>query len=346
MNISTKIIGGYLVFVGLSLSVMGLNYRLENSIVRDAERMYRHSEDIRLEMETQNAFWRQVIAATNCFFTDVEQRNPEFDHYQIMFVQRIETLESSLKGEAEIEALRQLKDRHAQYVAKFHEASALYRAGRKVEGKLIETREIDPAEGRVEQAWKTLFELKRDDMSEAIGQISSYEKYVPILPSLKTTIENSELIYTQSQSLQQSMEVQLHVLKQVIALTDLFLTNDGEHIEEFRDYGKLVHEELLRQSFIEESDERELLNLIKVKHDAFSEAFSLAARTYESGDSASAESTRLHIVDPAEYELAQVLKRLYLLKQQNIKRSLDKVILVTRLRYPPPRILPSMFFLL
>jgi PAS domain S-box-containing protein len=329
MNIRTKIIGGYLLFVGLSLSCMGLNYRLENSIVRDAERIYRHSEDIRLEMETRNAFWRQVIAATNCFFTGAEEHEAEFDHYEIVFVQRIESLESSLKGEAEMEALRQLKDRHALYVAKFAEASAPNRAGRKEEGKRVESGEIGPAEERVEQAWKTLFELKRVDMSEAIGQIRSYEKYVSILPPLKTTIENTQRIYTESQSLQQSMEVQIHILKQVIALTDLFLTNDGEYIEEFQKYGKLVHEELRNvQPFIEESDERELLNLIKLKHNTFSDAFSLAATTYESGDSASAESTRLHIVDPAENELAQALKRLYLLKQKNIKRSLDNVVLV------------------
>jgi PAS domain S-box-containing protein len=329
MNIRTKIIGGYLLFVGLSLSCMGLNYRLENSIVRDAERMYRHSEDIRLEMETQNAFWRQVIAATDYFLTGAEEHDAEFDHYQIMFVERIEALDSSLKGEAEIEALRQLRDRHAQFVDKFHEASALYRVGRKEEGNLVEVGEIDPAEGHVAQAWKTLFELKRDDMSEAIGQIRSYEKYVPILHSLKTTIENTELIYTESKSLQQSMEVQLHVLKQVIALTDLFLTSDPDHIEEFEEYGKLVHEELRSvQPFFEEGDERELLNLIKVKHVTFSDAFNLAARTYERGDSASAQSTKLHIVDPAENELALTLNRLNLLKQQNIKRSLDNVILV------------------
>lgn len=318
-----------MLFVGLSLSCMGLNYRLEKSIVRDAERIYRHSEDIRLEMETRNAFWRQVIAATNCFFTGAEEHDAEFDHYQIMFVKRIEALESSLKGEAEIEALRQLKDRHALYVAKFAEASALNRTGRKEGGKRVESGEIDRAAERVEQAWKTLFELKRVDMSEAIGQIRSYEKYVSILPPLKTTIENTQRIYTESQSLQQSMEVQIHILKQVIALTDLFLTNDGEYIEEFQKYGKLVHEELRNvQPFIEESDERELLNLIKLKHDTFSDAFSLASTTYESGDSARAESTRLHIVDPAENELAQALKRFYLLKQKNIKRSLDNVVLV------------------
>ena len=69
-------------------------------------------------------------------------------------------------------------------------------------------------------------------------------------------------------------------------------------------------------------------NRIKAKHVTFSDAFSLAASTYESGDSASAQSTKLHIVDPAENELALALKQLNLLKQQNIKRSLDNVILV------------------
>src|SRR5438046_7549130 len=94
--------------------------------------------------------------------------------------------------------------------------------------------EIDPAAQQVEQACKRLLDLKRVDMSEAIGQIRSYTKYVPMLPSLATTIENTQRIYKESQSLQQSMEVQLHILKQVIALTDLFLTGDRKLIGEFQ----------------------------------------------------------------------------------------------------------------
>ncbi len=329
-NVRTKIIGGYILFTALILSFLGLNYFLVTSTVRKTERVYRSSEWVRLEMETENIFWRQIISMTDYFLTGEEAHSAEFHNYQNSIVSRLDVLESSLKGDAEKQALAQLKSRYALLVARFDEAATVYRAGRIEEAKQLVKEEIDPAEHEVEKAWENLLKLKTVEINnEAIEEIRANKKYTGVLPSLSIMCENAEEIYTEGRALQHSLEAEENFLKQVVALTDLFVFNKREYIDQFHEYESVFQKELLNEkSFATRDNEQELLNLIKTKHSAFSNAFNEAARIYEEGDKARALRVEMEKVDPAEDELAQALEQLYPLKHQNMKRSLDNVLLV------------------
>src|SRR5689334_22520340 len=130
MNIRTKIIGGYLLFVLAILFYLGLNYLLAAKSMRGSERLYDVSEDIRMEMEAKNIFCRQVIALTDYFVTGEEEHKTEFHTYQNAFVERMAVVEATSDGEAEREALRQMRGRYDLFIAKFDQTAAIYKAGR------------------------------------------------------------------------------------------------------------------------------------------------------------------------------------------------------------------------
>jgi PAS domain S-box-containing protein len=328
-SIRIKIIGGYLLFVALILSFLGLNYWLVTSTVSKSERLYASGEWVRTEMETENVFWRQVISMTDYFLTGEDEHKADFQKYQHTIATQIEILESSMKGEAERQALTELKMQYAVFVNKFDKAATLYQAGRKAEAVQVDIDEIDPAEERVEEAWEKLAELRRTEINATVEQIKAYKKYAVILPSLSTLIENTMAIHTENQALQHSLEAEEYFLKQVVSLTDLFVFNKREHIDEFHKYGAVFKEEYNHEKrFADKKEEGEQLNLIESRHLAFTDLFTRMARIYESGDRTQALRFEMDKVDPAEDELAQALEHFYSLKQQNVQRALDNVLLV------------------
>jgi PAS domain S-box-containing protein len=328
-NIRTKIIGGYILFVVLILSFLGLNHRLVTSAVNKTERVYQGGEWVRSEMETENIFWRQVISMTDYFLTGEEEHCTEFHNYRKTIEAHIDRLDSSLKGEDEKGALRQLKGRYSLFVAKFEETSALYRAGRREEAREMDLRELDPVEEQIEESWEQLRGLKRAETAETVGEIMAYKKYARILPALSPVIENTESIYEENQALQHSLEAEENFLKQVVALTDLFVFNDREHIDEFHEFGEAFREELGKGKQVAEGDEEnEMLSLIEARHRAFTDLFNDVAKMFEDGDKARALRAEMDKVDPAEDDLGNALAQFYPVKQRDMKRSLDNILLV------------------
>ncbi|MFL6208776.1 MAG: HAMP domain-containing protein [Pyrinomonadaceae bacterium] len=328
-SIRTKIIGGYILFVVLSLSFLGLNYGLVNSTVNKTDRIYRDSEWARSEMETENIFWRQVIAMSDYFLTGAEEHNTKVHEYQQIVVAQLAALEASVPSTEERAAVRQLKSRYELVGTKFEKAAALYRASQVAEAKRVALAEIDPAVAQMEEAWEQFLALKRAEIDMAIKQIRANKRYAWMLPALTPMIENTEAIYAEDQALLHMLDAEENFLKQVVALTNLLVFNERAHLDEFDKFGQGFHEELSSEkSFTETGDESDLLNLIKAKHIAFSNAFYEMARFYKSGERARALRAEMDKVDPAEDELAQALKQFYPLKQQDMKGRLANVLLV------------------
>ena len=329
MNIRTKIIGGYVLFVVLILAFLGVNYRLVTSTAEDAKSMHKASEDIRLAMETENIFRRQVIALTDYALTGEEKRSAEFRSYQNAFVKHLERLESSLEGAAEKETLQQLQSRYDLLVAKFDRVVALHKAGRKEAAMQLELDEVAPAEQGVEQALDRLAELGRAKIGDAIGQIRADKKFIRFSPSLTATIKNTEVLYTESQALQQSLSAESNFLNQAVALTNLYLSKESAHIDRFHDRGKRF-KEILRDArpLAGRDDERGLLDNIEAKHQAFSDAFDDATKLYNRDDISRALRVEEERVNPAQDELAQALEQFLVLKQQNMQKALDNVLLI------------------
>ena len=328
-SIRTKIIGGYTLFVLLILSFLALNYFLVTSIESKTERVYKSSEWIRREMETENAFRRQVIAMTDYFVTGDEEHIAEFHDFQNIVLSQMAALESSAQGDTERRKLAQVRTQYALFLTKVEKVSALYRAGRKEEAIQVDLDEIDPVEDQVAQAWKEVLELRRADVNTTLSQINAYRKLSRIVPSVSTMIDSTEAIHTETKALEHSLGAEEHFLNQVIALTDLFVFNEKKHVAEFYESGELFQRELRQsRSFTESDEEQRQLSLIEAKHHAFAEAFDETRNTYERGDRVRALRLEMEKVDPAEGELEQTLKEFYRLKQQNMKRSLDSVLLV------------------
>ncbi len=329
MNIRTKIIGGYVLFVALIMAFLGMNYHLVTSTADDAKRMHKASEDVRVEMETENIFQRQVIALNNYSLTGEEEQSKEFRNYQNTFVKKMERLESSLEGASERETLRELKSQYGLLLAKFDRIASLLGADRKEAAMQMELDEAALAEQAVEQGLDKLIKLKKVEIDEAVGQISADKKYVRIFPSLAATIENTEIIYTESQALQQSLEAESNFLKRVAALVKLFLSKESVNINKFYEHRERFKEVLRDAKPLAKSDnERELLDLIEAKHQAFSDAFDEAVKLYNSDDISRALHVEEDRVDRAEDELAQALEQFLALKQQNMKKALDNVLVV------------------
>src|SRR5215213_6600750 len=77
-RIRTKIISGYVLFVALVLSFLGLNHWLVSSTGSKVEEVYEESEEIRLEMEAKNVLWAQVAAMTKYFLSGEDKYSAEF----------------------------------------------------------------------------------------------------------------------------------------------------------------------------------------------------------------------------------------------------------------------------
>jgi len=328
-SIRTKFIGGYILFVGLIIAFLAVHYVLVKWTVHKTERVYAASEWIRTEMETENVFWRQVISMTDYFLTGEDGRSAEFQHYQNVVLTQIGTLEASSYSPEEKQALNELRKDYQEFVAEFAIAEALYRAGHKEEARQYDLDKIDPAEEKVEKAWEKLQTLKQREIEEAVAEVRATRKYVRVLPFFLPMIENTEAINTESQALQHSLEAEEHFLKQVVALTDLFVFNDRKHIDEFDALGEGFAAELSKEKeFSESPDEAQRLSEIEGNHKEFNDLFHQAAQIFEKGDLARAERFAVEKVGPAEDELGKTLEAFYPLKQRNMKRSLDSVLLV------------------
>jgi PAS domain S-box-containing protein len=318
-----------MLFVVLILSFLGLNYLLATSTASKTESVYKSSEWIRREMETENAFRRQVIAMTDYFVAGEEEHIAEFHHYQDVILTQMAALVSSAQGDTERRKLAQLGTRYELFLAKFEKASALYRGGRNEEAIQVDRNEIDPVEDQVTQAWAEVLESRRADINTTLSQIKSYRRFSRIVPSFSTMIDSTEVINTENEAIQYSLQAEGHFLKQVVALTDLFAFNDTNRIDEFHEFGELFQRDLGQaRSFTKSDEEKQQLSLIEAKHQAFTDAFDEAAKIYERGDLVRALRAEIEKVDPAEGELGLAIKQFYTLKQQDMKRSLDNVLLV------------------
>jgi two-component system sensor histidine kinase/response regulator len=329
MTIRTKIIGAYALFVALILGFLGVNYGLDKSAMKAAARIYHQGEDVRLEMEAKNSFWRQVGALTDYFNDGNEQHLLEFLECQKLFLSRITLVESTSDSETECKSLRDLKDKQALFAAKLDNAAAVYRAGRKEEARKLEAEEIDPAETQIERQIAEILTLKRADTDLAIEQVRSYAKFAWASPSLWATIHDTEVIYQENHALQHSLEAESDFLQQALALSDLFLFGDTVHIEEFNRYEKLFQSELLyERQHTGKDSEQHLLSKIEDRHREFLAVFNETAAFYEKGDLATGRRMDMTRSELAEDGVAQALRDFYPLKQQNMKRSLDDVVLI------------------
>jgi PAS domain S-box-containing protein len=328
-SIRSKIIGGYMLFVVLILSFLGLNYFLVKSTVSKTKRVYDSSEWVRKEMEAENSFWRQVIAMTDFFLAGEEEQIAEFRDHEKLILTQIAALDSSAQSGAEKQAVQQLRTHYEQFLTTFERAAALYRSGQKAEAIEVDLNEIDPIEEQIEEQWEQLRSMRNADISATLDQIRGYRKFSSILPFFATMVDNTEAIHTESEGLQHSLEAEESFLKQVVALTDLFAFNDKNSIDEFHDFGEEFRAELrLGESYAENGDELQRLSLIGAKHRAFSDVFMEAVKIYESGDRVRALQVEMEKVDPAEDQLGKVLGQFYPLKQQDMKVSFDKILLL------------------
>jgi PAS domain S-box-containing protein len=329
MTIRTKIIGAYALFVALILGFLGVNYGLDKSAMKAAARIYDQGEDVRLEMEAKNSFWRQVDALTDYFNDGNEQQLLEFLECQKLFLSRITLVESTSDSETERKSLRDLKDKQALFAARLDKAAAVFRAGRKEEARKLEAEEIDPAETQIERQIAEILTLKRADTDLAIEQVRSYAKFAWASPSLWATIHDTEVIYQENHALQHSLEAESDFLQQALALSDLFLFGDTVHIEEFNRYEKLFQSELLyERQHTDKDSEQHLLSKIEDRHREFLGVFNETAAFYDKGDLATGRRMDMTRSELAEDGVAQALRDFYPLKQQNMKRSLDDVVLI------------------
>lgn len=328
-SIRTKIFGGYALFVFLILLLLGLNYVVVTSTVSKTERVYKSSEWIRLEMETENTFWRQVISMTDFLLNGEDEHFVEVHNYQNTVLTQLATLESSAQSDSERKMIKQLRAEYTRYNAQFEVAATLYRAGKIEEAKKMDLKVFDPSEAEMAMLWEQLMELREAEVETLMNQIRSTQRYSRIVPTVKSMIESSEAIYTDNEALQHSLEAEEYYLKQVIALTDLFTFNRVGHVDEFDTFGKLFQKELrFQQSFTETDEEVQLLKLVEDKHRALTATFKDAAGTYSRGNRVDAFRQEIEIVDPAEIELDQAMNQFYPLKQRDIKQSLDRVLFV------------------
>jgi two-component system sensor histidine kinase/response regulator len=329
MSIRSKIIGGYILFVLLILSFLGVNYLIQKSAMKRAASIYDWSEDIRLQTEAENIFWRQAIELTDFFLEGDEDHSAKFYDLQKSFTGLMEEVEATSSSDEERAALAEIRRKYGAFVSRFGAAATIYRTGQKEEAKRIEAEEVDPAEHQVEKALDELLDVKRTETDRAIVEVRSYKKFSAILPSLSATINGIENIYAENHVLQHSLQSESDFLKQVIALTDLFLTDEKEEIARFHDYGKLFQQELAYQKqFTEKNEERAALNLIETKRVSFMDAVGETTKVYETGDKNRALALEEERVDIAEKELSAAIKQFYPFKEQSMKRSLDNVLLI------------------
>jgi PAS domain S-box-containing protein len=328
-HIRTKIIGGYLLFTLLIGAFLGANYLLVSSTVHKTTDVYEASEWIRIEMETENAFWRQVISMTDYFLDGDPTKLAEFHRHETSILQQLARLESSLRDPREKEAFSRLRTKYREYTLQFESAAKLYRQGRKMEAKQWDLDLVDPAEEGVEVAFEDLVSLKRAQISESMVQVRSYHRYAAVLPSLDLMIQNTEVIYTENVAMQHSLEAEESFLKQVVALTDLFVFDSLEHVQEFNELGQLFRRELASGvPYAKGADERTVLQLIQTKHEGFTATFAESVAAYRLGQKERALQVEITKVDPAEEEMTEALAQFYPMKERNMRRALDNVLLI------------------
>jgi PAS domain S-box-containing protein len=329
LNIRTKVIGGYVLFVLLILSVLGLNYLLQKSAMALAANIYDSSEDTRLQLEAVNAFRRQTIAMTDFSVEGDPEHLVESREYQSEFLGLIKRVEDTATSDAEKSELREIKNRFQFFVASFDNAAGIYLAGGKSQSAKLMLEEVQPSQQQLAEALFRLVQSKRAERERSIAQVRSYRKFAVILPSLSATLDDTEVIYSESHALELSLEAESSFLNQVIQLTNLFVTRDHRQITSFNDYGKQFREQVeLQKQFVEKDTERTNLDSIIERHKAFTASFDKTAAIFLSGDEARAWKVEEEEVDGAEVELAAALKQFYPLKETNMKGSLDRVTLI------------------
>jgi PAS domain S-box-containing protein len=330
-KIGTKIIGGYVLFVVLVLLFLGASYRLTTTAVSHAQDMYNHTEELRLEMEAENIFWRQVSAMTNYLLLGDEEYLTEYNEGQRHFSKQIDALKVFMEGKhpEEEETFTHLTNQYDIFIAKFNRAVVLYQAGNRAEAMRVEIEEVDPAEHEVEHAMERLVKTEKSEIEESIENVRVVKRYAAVLPFLSTTIENAETIHTESLALQHELEAQSIEWKQEITKMDLFLFDNTEYIAEFDELEKVYQEILERKKGVATGDEETaLINAIKNNHQLIVDGFARTARLYQAGDKVAALSVERDEIHPLEDKFEQLPEQFYQLNRANLKRSLENVRLV------------------
>lgn len=185
-KIGTKIIGGYMLFVVLVLSFLGASYWLMTGTVGHTQAMYDHTEQLRVEMEAHNVFWKQVSAMTDYFLFGDEKYLAEFHEHGQQFSQQIVTF---IKGKMPEEegTLRQLADRYDAFNAKFNKAVTLFKAGHRAEALRVETEEVDPAGEEVVRALEDLITTEKSEVNKFVANVRAVKRYAGVFPFLSTS---------------------------------------------------------------------------------------------------------------------------------------------------------------
>ena len=330
-TIGKKIIGGYVLFVVLVLSFLGAGYRLMTTTVVEAQKMYDRTEELRLEMEAENIFRKQVSAMTNYLLTGDEDKVAEFNEYHSQFSKRLELLRSSHEGQflEEEKTLRHLTNLHDPYIAKFNKAMVLYKAGNRVDAMRVDIEELDPIENEVDVALDSLIKDEQAEIEESVENVRAVKKYVAVFPFLATTIENAETIHTGSLALQHELEAESIAWRQELAKTQLFLFDNSKYIAEFDQLQKVYQATVGKKTGLAADDEETvLINDIKNKHQLLVDGFAGIARLYQAGDKSAALSLEGTALDPLEQDLNIARVQFYQLNRENLKRSLENVRLV------------------
>ena len=331
MKIGTKIIGGYVLFVVLILSFPAARHRLMTTTVGHAQGMYDHTEELRLGMEAENILWKQVSAMTDYLLLGDEEYLTEFNEHQRQFSKRIETLKPFIEGKhpKEEATLGRLTNQYDVFIARFNKAVALYQAGNRAEAVRVEIAEVEPAEHEVERALESLVKSERSEINESIENVRSVQRYAVLFPILATTIENAEIIHSESLALQHELDAESIAWKQKIAKADLFLFDNSKYIAEFDKLEKVYQEILHKTKGVATGDEEKaLIDAIKKNHQLIVDGFAKTARLYEAGDKVAALSVERDEIDPLEKDLEKLRFQFYQLNRENLKRSLENVRLI------------------
>jgi two-component system sensor histidine kinase/response regulator len=330
-KIGTKIIGGYVLFVVLVLLFLGASYRLTTTAVSHAQDMYDHTEELRLEMEAENIFWKQASAMTNYLLLGDEEYLTEYNELQRHFSKQIDALKVFMEGKhpEEEETLRHLTNQYDIFIAKFNGAVVLHHAGNRAEAMRVEIEEVDPAEHEVERAMERLVKIEKSEIEESIKNVQAVKRYAAVFPFLSTTIENAETIHTESLALQHELEAESIGWKQEITKVDLFLFDNTEYIAEFDELEKAYQEILERKKRVATGDEETaLINAINNNHQLIVDGFAKTARLYQAGDKVAALSVERDEIDPLEDNFEKLPEQFYQLNRANLERSLENVRLV------------------
>jgi two-component system sensor histidine kinase/response regulator len=327
-KIRTKIIGGYLLFVVLVLSFLGASYGLMKTTVGHAQDMYDRTEELRLKMKAGNIFWKQVSAMTDYLLIGDEEYLMAFNEHQRQFSERLKMLEPYLDGRfpEEDKTFGQLKEQYDVFIAKYNEATALYKAGNHAEAIRLKLEEIDPVEQEIGSSLESLNEDEKLEIEEAIGNVRAVKRYSAVFPFLSITIDNAEIIYHGSLALRHELEAESIAWKQEIAKSNLFLFKDSKYIEKFNELEK-VNQELLDKikGITTGTEETALIDAIKNKHHLFADGFAKTVRLYEAGNKEAALRVEREETDPLLEDLGKLPVQFYQLNRETLDKALANV---------------------